>query len=96
PTRMREATPVLQTGSSRVRRHRGIVIEFKEAPNRDGSRIERESDDMRPSKQIAKERGSHGGNLPSLLTAHLGRSENGQTLQSTLTSEYGGNQLLTK
>ncbi|GKD50796.1 hypothetical protein Tco_1279772 [Tanacetum coccineum] len=46
----------------------------------------------RPSEQRVENGGSHGGNHPSLLAAHLGRSENGQPLQSTLTSGYGGNQ----
>ncbi|GJY31939.1 hypothetical protein Tco_0415434 [Tanacetum coccineum] len=89
---VREATPVLQTGSPRVRRHGGRVIEFEEAPNRVVSRVERESDGRRPSKQRAEEGGSQGGKLPPLLTAHLGRSENGKPLQPTLTSGYGGNQ----
>ncbi|GJU44378.1 hypothetical protein Tco_1201644 [Tanacetum coccineum] len=38
PARVRKATQVLRTGYPRVRRHRGRVVEFKEAPNRDGSR----------------------------------------------------------
>ncbi|GJS80839.1 reverse transcriptase domain-containing protein [Tanacetum coccineum] len=53
--------------------------------------VERESDSRRPSERRIKDGGSHGGNLPLLLTAHLGRSENGQPLQSNLTSEYVGN-----
>nr|GEX33078.1 retrovirus-related Pol polyprotein from transposon TNT 1-94 [Tanacetum cinerariifolium] len=32
------------------------------------------------------------GNLPPLLASHLGRNENGQPLQLTLTSAYGGHQ----
>ncbi|GKE25929.1 hypothetical protein Tco_1441313 [Tanacetum coccineum] len=43
-------------------------------------------------QQLVEEGGSHRGNLPLLLVAHLGRNENGQSLQSTLTSMYGGNQ----
>ncbi|GKB85302.1 hypothetical protein Tco_0957574 [Tanacetum coccineum] len=92
---VREATPILRTGSSRIRIHRGRVIEFEEALNRDGSKVERESNSRRPSGRRAEESGSHRGNLPSLLIAHLGRSENGKHLQSTLTSGYGGNQPLT-
>ncbi|GKE78481.1 hypothetical protein Tco_1544601, partial [Tanacetum coccineum] len=57
---VREATHVLRTGSPRVRRHGGRVIEFEEAPNRDVSRVERESDGRRPSKRRAKEGGSQG------------------------------------
>ncbi|GKB98480.1 hypothetical protein Tco_0984617 [Tanacetum coccineum] len=71
PTRMREATPVLQIGSPRVRRNRGRVIEFEEAPNRDGSRIERESDGRRPSKQIAEEGGIHFLRRPSAKAVRL-------------------------
>ncbi|GKD75124.1 putative reverse transcriptase domain-containing protein, partial [Tanacetum coccineum] len=71
--------------SPRVRRYRGRVVKFEEAPNRDRSRVERESDGRRPSEQRAEEGGSNGGNLPPILIAHLGRSKNGQPLQSTLT-----------
>ncbi|GJY66781.1 hypothetical protein Tco_0469019 [Tanacetum coccineum] len=55
-----------------------------------GSRAEREFDGRRPSERRTEEGGSHGGNLPPLLAVHLGRSENGQPLQSTLTSGYNG------
>ncbi|GJS91944.1 hypothetical protein Tco_0774580 [Tanacetum coccineum] len=48
PVRVREATHVLRTRSPRARRHRGRVVEFEEAPNRDGSRVERESKGKRP------------------------------------------------
>ncbi|GKC33300.1 hypothetical protein Tco_1040594 [Tanacetum coccineum] len=65
------------------------VVEFEEAPNRDGSRAE---SDRRPSERRVEDCRSHGGNLPPILAAHLGRSDNGQSLQSTLTSGYGGNQ----
>nr|GEV15644.1 Gag-Pol polyprotein [Tanacetum cinerariifolium] len=92
PARVREATLALQTGSSRIRRHRGRVVEFEEASNRDGSMVERESDGRRPSERRVEEGGSHGVNLPLLLVAHLGRNENMQPLYSTLTSVYGGNQ----
>nr|GEX57062.1 reverse transcriptase domain-containing protein [Tanacetum cinerariifolium] len=92
PIRVRETTHVLRIGSLRVRRHRGRVVEFEDAPNRDGSRVERESNGRRPSKQKAEDGGSRGVNLPLLLAAHLGRSKNRKTLQSTLTSGYGGNQ----
>ncbi|GKF70543.1 hypothetical protein Tco_0203600, partial [Tanacetum coccineum] len=44
PTRMRKATHVFRTGSPRALRHKERVVEFKEATNRDGSRVERESD----------------------------------------------------
>ncbi|GJR80571.1 hypothetical protein Tco_0151356 [Tanacetum coccineum] len=48
PIRVRETTLVLRIGSPRVRRHRGRVVELEDAPNRDGSRVERESDGRRP------------------------------------------------
>ncbi|GJX62109.1 hypothetical protein Tco_0295009 [Tanacetum coccineum] len=70
----------------------GRVVEFKDAPNRDGSRVEKESDGRRPSEHRTKDGGSRGGNLAPLLVAHLGRSENEQPIQSTLTSGFGGNQ----
>ncbi|GJX79192.1 hypothetical protein Tco_0327341 [Tanacetum coccineum] len=90
--RVREATHVLRTGSPRVRRHGGRVMEFEEASNRYGSSVKRESDNRMPSERRVKEGGSLGGNFPPLLVAYLRRSENGQPLKSTLTSEYGGNQ----
>ncbi|GKG21855.1 hypothetical protein Tco_0384450, partial [Tanacetum coccineum] len=46
----------------------------------------------RPLERRVEECASREGNLHPLLTAHLGRSENGHPLQSTLTSEYRGNQ----
>ncbi|GJV00252.1 zinc finger, CCHC-type containing protein [Tanacetum coccineum] len=48
PIRVRETTLVLRIGSSHVRRHRGRVVELEDAPNRDGRRVERESDGRRP------------------------------------------------
>ncbi|GJR24841.1 hypothetical protein Tco_0973368 [Tanacetum coccineum] len=65
PASVKETTPVLRTGSLHSRRQMGRVVEFEDAPNRDGSRVEKESE---------------------------GRNENGQPLQSTLTSAYGGHQ----
>ncbi|GJZ49748.1 hypothetical protein Tco_0603938 [Tanacetum coccineum] len=73
--RVRKTTPVLRIGSLHVQRHRGRVVEFEDASNRDGSRVERESDGRRPSERRAKDGGTHGVNLPLLLVAHLGRSE---------------------
>ncbi|GKC37819.1 hypothetical protein Tco_1050203 [Tanacetum coccineum] len=45
--RVREATSVLRIRSPHVRRHKGRVVEFKDALNRDGSKTERESDGRR-------------------------------------------------
>nr|GEY85398.1 reverse transcriptase domain-containing protein [Tanacetum cinerariifolium] len=88
----REVTSVLRIGSPQARRQKGKVVEFSEAPNRDGSRVERESKGRRPSKRRAEDNENHEVNLPPLLAAHLGRNMNGQPLQSTLTSLYGGHQ----
>ncbi|GJR43952.1 zinc finger, CCHC-type containing protein [Tanacetum coccineum] len=43
-----------------------------------------------PSELRARENGSRGISIPPLLAAYLGRSENGQALQSSFTSIYGG------
>ncbi|GKC59971.1 hypothetical protein Tco_1087569 [Tanacetum coccineum] len=65
---------------------------FKEAPNREGGRIERNVKGGGPSKLGERENESRGINLPLLLAGHLGRSENGHALQSSLTSVYGDHQ----
>ncbi|GKB09669.1 hypothetical protein Tco_0837981 [Tanacetum coccineum] len=54
------------------------------------TRVKRNSKGGRPSKLGSDGNRSQGMNLPPLLAAHLGRSENGQPLQSSLTSVYGG------
>ncbi|GKF27269.1 hypothetical protein Tco_0083163, partial [Tanacetum coccineum] len=68
------------------------VVGFEEAPNREEGRIERNVEGGGPSELRARENGSRGLNFPLLLAPHLGRSENGQALQSYLTSVYGGHQ----
>ncbi|GKE61995.1 hypothetical protein Tco_1512362, partial [Tanacetum coccineum] len=80
--------------SPRAQRQRGRVVEFQDASNRDKSRVKRESHGSRPLERIIEYGGSHGGNLPPLLAAHLRSSENVLPLQLTLTSRYGGNQPL--
>ncbi|GJT99929.1 hypothetical protein Tco_1110268 [Tanacetum coccineum] len=55
---------------------------FEDAPNRDGGRVERNSEGERPSERRAEDNRHQGVNLPLLLAVHLGRSENGQHLQS--------------
>ncbi|GJS67432.1 hypothetical protein Tco_0681996, partial [Tanacetum coccineum] len=63
--------------------HRGKrVVEFKNVPNKDGGRVERNFEGERPSEFIREGNRSQGMNLPLLLAAHLGRSENGHSLQS--------------
>ncbi|GKA72828.1 reverse transcriptase domain-containing protein [Tanacetum coccineum] len=55
-------------------------------------RIESNVEGGGPSEFGARENVSQGMRLPPLLAAHLGRSENGQALQSSLTFVYGGHQ----
>nr|GEZ24701.1 hypothetical protein [Tanacetum cinerariifolium] len=40
-------------------KHKGRVVEFEEAPNKDGSRAEREFEGRRPPERSAEEGGSH-------------------------------------
>ncbi|GJW88387.1 hypothetical protein Tco_0163727 [Tanacetum coccineum] len=54
PTRVRETTPILRAGSPRAQRQRGRVVEFEEAPNRDGSRVTRESEGRRHLERRAE------------------------------------------
>ncbi|GJY87114.1 hypothetical protein Tco_0501742 [Tanacetum coccineum] len=58
------------------------------------TRVERYFEGGRPSGLGADNNRGQGMNLPPLLAAHLGRSKNGQPLQSSLTSVYGGPQSL--
>ncbi|GJZ04460.1 hypothetical protein Tco_0537735 [Tanacetum coccineum] len=88
--RVRETTSFLRTRSSRARRQRERVVEFEDTPNMEGSKVERKPEGIRPSKHGVDDNRSQGMNLPPLLAAHLGRSKNGQPLQSSLTSAYGG------
>ncbi|GJW05354.1 hypothetical protein Tco_1564210 [Tanacetum coccineum] len=76
PIRIRETTLVLCARSSRARRQRERVVSFEDVPNRDGGRVERNSKGRRPSGLGVDNNRSQGMNLPPLLTAHLGRSEN--------------------
>ncbi|GJZ88518.1 reverse transcriptase domain-containing protein [Tanacetum coccineum] len=48
---------------------------------------------FRPSEEAPRGDGGQSVNLPLLLAAHLGRGENGQPLQPSLTSAYGGQTL---
>ncbi|GJS75216.1 hypothetical protein Tco_0725097 [Tanacetum coccineum] len=77
PEQNKETTPPLRMRSPRVRRQRERVVGFEEAPNREEGRIERNVKGGGPSELRAKENGSQGLNLPPLLAAHLGISENG-------------------
>ncbi|GJT77647.1 reverse transcriptase domain-containing protein [Tanacetum coccineum] len=76
PTRAREAIPMSQAASSRVRRQRGRVVEIEDAPDREGSRVKRNDEEGRPLGQRAKDNGSQGMNLPpNSLPFIFGRSE---------------------
>nr|GFC07335.1 hypothetical protein [Tanacetum cinerariifolium] len=90
--RAKETTPVLCTRSLRIQRQREKAVEFENSPNREEGRVEKNFKGGRPSEFITKGNRSQGMNLPSVLAAHLGRSENGQPLQSSLTSVHGGSQ----
>ncbi|GKA30259.1 hypothetical protein Tco_0716564 [Tanacetum coccineum] len=90
PIRVLEATPIPQAASSRVQRQKESVVEFEDAPNKEGSRVERNDEGGRPLGQRAKDNEPQGMSLPPLLAAHLLRSENGQPLQSSLTSVHRG------
>ncbi|GKC86756.1 zinc finger, CCHC-type containing protein [Tanacetum coccineum] len=92
PVRNKETTPVLCMRYPRARRQREKMVNFEDIPNRDGGRVERNSKDGMPSRLGADNNGSQGMNLPPLLAAHLGRSENGQPLQSSMTFVHRGPQ----
>ncbi|GKB32163.1 hypothetical protein Tco_0871564 [Tanacetum coccineum] len=89
----RAVTPPLRAASFRVRRRRERVVGFEETQNREESKVERNRDGGRPSKEASRGNGSQNVNLPPLLAAHIGRSEKGQPLQSSLTSVYRGQAL---
>ncbi|GJS75688.1 reverse transcriptase domain-containing protein [Tanacetum coccineum] len=89
----RAVTPPLRAASPRVHRRREKVVGFEETQNRGESRVERNNEGGRPSKEAARGNGSQNANLPPLLAAHVRRIENGQPLQSSLTFAYGGQAL---
>ncbi|GJW32378.1 hypothetical protein Tco_0052410 [Tanacetum coccineum] len=60
PTRAREATPIPQAGSSRVRIQKERVVEFEDAPNREGSKVERNDKGGRPLGQRTEDKRSKG------------------------------------
>nr|GEU54316.1 reverse transcriptase domain-containing protein [Tanacetum cinerariifolium] len=89
----RAVTPPLRAASPRVRRRRERVVGFEETQNRGESRVKRNNEGGRPLEEAPRGNGSQNANLPPLLASHIGRSENGQPLQSFLTSAYGGQAL---
>ncbi|GKG05777.1 hypothetical protein Tco_0325863, partial [Tanacetum coccineum] len=90
--RTREVTLPLRTRSPRVRRQHERVVGFEEVSNREGSRTGRNTEGNRPSEAGVEENGRREMNRSLLLAAHLGRNENGQPLQSLLTSVHEGRQ----
>ncbi|GKA63269.1 hypothetical protein Tco_0762875 [Tanacetum coccineum] len=64
PVRVRETTPICHTESSRVQRQKKRVVEFEDAPNRDGIRVERKSEGGRPLERRAEDSKHQGMNLP--------------------------------
>ncbi|GKA78902.1 hypothetical protein Tco_0785439 [Tanacetum coccineum] len=76
--RRRAATPPLRVASPRSHRR---------------SRVKRNTEGERPLEEAPRGNGGQSVSLPPLLAAHLGRGENGQPLQSSLTSVYGGQAL---
>nr|GEW84569.1 auxilin-like protein [Tanacetum cinerariifolium] len=89
----RAVTPPLRAASPWVCRRRKRVVGFEESQNRGENRVERNSEGGRPLEKALRGNGSQNVNLPLLLAAHIGRSKNGQSLQSSLTSAYGGQAL---
>ncbi|GJU31595.1 hypothetical protein Tco_1175184 [Tanacetum coccineum] len=67
-----------------------IVVEFEDAPNKEGSRVERNEEGGRPLGKSAEDNGPQGMSLLPLLAAHLLRSKNGRPLQSSLSSIHRG------
>nr|GEU73135.1 putative transposable element [Tanacetum cinerariifolium] len=73
-----------------IRRWGERTVGFEGAQSRGESRVERNTEEGRTLKETPRGNGGQSVNLPSLLVAHLGSGENGQPLQSYLTSAYGG------
>ncbi|GKC11104.1 hypothetical protein Tco_1007886, partial [Tanacetum coccineum] len=79
--------------SPRIRRRGERTVGFEGAQSRGKSRVERNTEGGRPLEEAPRGNRGQSVNLPPLLAAHLGRGENGQPLQSSLTSAYGGQAL---
>ncbi|GJR04610.1 hypothetical protein Tco_0527594 [Tanacetum coccineum] len=93
PEPTRAATPPLRIASPRIRRRVERTMGFEGAQSRGESRVERNTKGGRPSEEIPRGNGGQSVNLPPFLVAYLGRGENGQPLQSSLTSAYRGQTL---
>ncbi|GJT25448.1 reverse transcriptase domain-containing protein [Tanacetum coccineum] len=94
PEPTRAATPPLRVASPKICRWGGgRIVGFKGAQSRRENRVKRNTEGGRPLEEAPRGNGGQSVNLPPLLVAHLGRSENGKPLQSSLTSAYGGQAL---
>ncbi|GKE03265.1 hypothetical protein Tco_1395283 [Tanacetum coccineum] len=94
PERAREVTPPLRMRSPRARRQRERLVRFKETLNRERGKIEGNTKGSGPLEAGVEENRKREMNLPPLLAAHLGRSEDGKPQRPSLTCVYGGRQSL--
>ncbi|GJW47368.1 reverse transcriptase domain-containing protein [Tanacetum coccineum] len=79
--------------SPRIRRRGERTVGFEGAQSRGKSRVERNTEGGRPLEEAPRGNRGQSANLPPLLASHLRRGENGQPLQSSLTSAYEGQAL---
>ncbi|GJX75620.1 hypothetical protein Tco_0322431 [Tanacetum coccineum] len=93
PEPTRAATPPLQVASPRPHRRGERTVGFEGDQSKGESRVERNTKWGRPLEEAPRGNKGQSVNLPPLLAAHLGRGQNGQPLQSSLTSVYGGQTL---
>ncbi|GKA71941.1 hypothetical protein Tco_0778157 [Tanacetum coccineum] len=89
----RAASPPLQVASPGIGRWGERTVGFEGAQSRGESRVERNTEGGRPLEEAPTGNGGQSVNLPPLLATYLGRGENGQPLQSSLTFAYGGQAL---
>ncbi|GJW66962.1 reverse transcriptase domain-containing protein [Tanacetum coccineum] len=82
-------------GTATIRPKRERVVGFEGAQSRGESKVQRNTEGGKPIEEAPRGNGGQSGNLPPLLAAYLGRGENGQPLQSSQTSIYGGQALPT-
>ncbi|GJX67017.1 hypothetical protein Tco_0302744 [Tanacetum coccineum] len=93
--RHRAATLPLRIASPWIHKQGERTVGFEGAQSRRESRVERNTEGGRLSEEAIRGNGGQSVNLPPLLAAYLGRDENGQPFQSSLTSTYGGQPMYT-
>ncbi|GJT36291.1 hypothetical protein Tco_0926710 [Tanacetum coccineum] len=93
PEPTRAATPPIRVASPRPHRRGERTVGFEGDQSKGESRVERNRKGGMPLEEAPRGNEGQSVNLPPLLAAHLGRGENGQPLQSSLTSVYGGQTL---